>query len=659
MRRVKVSKLIDALPALAESLRAQGFKVGTSQVVEAARLLDTYAVLKGTAHLPVDEAAFVIASALGLPGSINEVADSIASSLRSSNVEERFKVIEEGILEMLDKAKLKPGQRVSKKTVARGGGDRRERIASYLDLKRLGVISRIRGEERVASRRDIARMAWRLALLGYGSVEDAVRHFKPPQSEDDLDLHASMGLARREDLERLSTDALLRLARRASEKRRRRLLEEASEELARRIRSGQAVDSEALKYLEEAGLLGPVEEAAILARKPGSVDTGLLSPEDIVRIASSLTDDKAAQLIAKALKESRSEERAWSILERVDVHLLWRVGRNPLRGERRRLLEAAVDAARSLREAIAYIETGLEGHAEMSRHLAESSLRKLSGIPREACGGKLTPASVEAVARLAEALVASVGNGETERLTDALARLDPATSIAILRGIYRRGDEALRDRSVRLAEKLLERLSSTAGSRLLPKKVQATSRPGRLEVRATIYRMIRRRPDTLVFKRRLKARQVSMALDVSGSMSRYSLWALSIALAFARNIRDLILFSHRIERLRYPFTSRQVAAALLSAEFEGLTDIYGALSAAADSASKRLIVLTDLKQTVQSGDVGEAVRSLVSRGFRVVFIVPPVHDYVARRSVEDAGARVWVAFKPEDAARRVLYVLRR
>ncbi len=658
MKRIEVSRLIEVLPEVSEKLRADGFRVGTSQVVEAARLLDTYAALKKATHLPLDEAAFVVASAFGIPGSAWIVADAIESATHSINVKERFEVIEHEIVERLEKAGLKPGQKVSRKRIAGKGKGRRERIAAYLDLKRIGVISRFQGTERVANRREITKLAWRLASLGYESLEEAVRSSKPLQSEDDLALQADAGLAYSGDLRRIPTSALLRLARRASELHRRRLLEEVAEELARRIRSGHSVDSEALKYLDEAGLLGPMEEAAVLARRPGDVDVDLLSPSDIARLAASLTEDKAAQLVAKALRETKSEEYAWSILENVDVHLLWEVGRNPLKGARRRLLEAAAEAARSLREAVTYAETGLEGHADMAQYLAESAIAKLAGIPRDVGGGKLTPSNVEAVARLAEAIVDVLRGREASQLAGILTRFDPGVSIKILRGMYKRGG-VLRDRSIEIAEKLLEKLSSTAGSRLLPKYIQSTTMPGRLEVRMSIYRLLRRSPDPLIFRRRLRARQLSMALDVSGSMSRYSVWALAIALSFTRNIKDLILFSHRIERIRNPFTPRQVAAALMSVEFAGLTDIYGALMAAAESASKRLVVVTDLKQTVHRGDVGEAVRSLKPRGFKVVFIVPPVHDHVEREAVEAAGARVRVAFKPEDAAREVLYALRR
>ena len=658
MRRVEVSKLIEVLPEVSEKLRANGFKVGTSQVVEAARLLDTYAALKKSTYLPLDEAAFVVASVFGIPGNIAVVADAIDSATHSNNVKERFEAIERGIAEKLEKAGLKPGQRVSRKKIAGKGKGRRERIAAYLDLKRIGVINRFQSVERVANRHEIAKLAWRLASLGYESLEEAIKSTRPLQSEDDLALQVDAGFTYSGDLKRIPTNALLKLARRASEMRRRRLLEEVAEELARRIRSGQSVDSEALKYLDEAGLLGPMEEAAILARRPGDVDVSLLTPTDIARLASSLTEDKAAQLVAKALREAKSEEYAWSILENVDVHLLWEVGRNPLKGARRKLLEAAAEAARSLREAVTYAETGLEGHADMAQYLAESAISKLAGIPKGVGGGKLTPSNVEAVARLAEAIVDIMRSGEADQLARILTRLDPSVSIKILRGMYKRGG-VLRDRSIEIAEKLLEKLSSTAGSKLLPKYIQATSMPGRLEVRTSIYRLLRKSPDPLIFRRRLRARQLSMALDVSGSMSRYSVWALAIALSFTRNIKDLILFSHKIEKIRHPFTPRQVAAALMSVEFTGLTDIYGALMAAAESASKRLVVVTDLKQTVQRGDVGEAVRMLKSRGFRVVFIVPPIHDHIEREAVELAGARVRVAFKPEDAAREVLYALRR
>ena len=186
----------------------------------------------------------------------------------------------------------------------------------------------------------------------------------------------------------------------------------------------------------------------------------------------------------------------------------------------------------------------------------------------------------------------------------------------------------------------------------------APTRPGRVDVRLSAYRMLRMAPDPLRFRRRLASRDVTLVLDVSGSMARYSVWALAIAMAFSSHVRDLVLFSSSPRLLRGPLKPAVLAEALLSTSFRGLTDIAGALGAAGQARSKRVVVVTDLKQTV-AGDVAGALEALLARGFRVVFIVPPSFDAVERARVEALGARVRVAYKPEDAAREVLRVLRR
>nr|MEB3851551.1 hypothetical protein [Desulfurococcales archaeon] len=69
---------------------------------------------------------------------------------------------------------------------------------------------------------------------------------------------------------------------------------------------------------------------------------------------------------------------------------------------------------------------------------------------------------------------------------------------------------------------------------------------------------------------------------------------------------------------------------------------------------RRLVLVSDLHQTVAPGDPAEVAASLTRRGYRILAIAPPSHHAETRRRLEEAGAKVRVAYTPRDAAREVL-----
>ncbi|MEB3851269.1 MAG: hypothetical protein LRS49_01630, partial [Desulfurococcales archaeon] len=64
MPRYSVDTLVEALPGLAEALRARGVRVGTSQLVTAARIARSYSDLTGRQYLDEQEAILILSSTL-------------------------------------------------------------------------------------------------------------------------------------------------------------------------------------------------------------------------------------------------------------------------------------------------------------------------------------------------------------------------------------------------------------------------------------------------------------------------------------------------------------------------------------------------------------------------------------------------------------------
>ncbi len=663
MPRYSVETVIDLLPGLAEALRRRGLRIGTSQLVEAARLLKSYSALEAREYLDEEEVSLVLGAALSLRGGHAEaLRDELRGLLVAARLDEAARGIQEEINERLSALGLKPGARVVKKRILGGGPKRRERVAAYLELKRVGVIRGPRGRERVAGAAEISVISKRLARLGYRSIEDAAREAGRAWGEDDIMLHAEARLGAGRELGDMDTDRLLKLGEAALRKGDRRLLRSVAEELGRRILRGERVDSEkSLEILRRAGALSPAHERALLRREPDLVAASTLPPRELASLAESLGAERGGLLVSKALKRL-GIGAARELVANLDPALLWAVKKHPLRGPEASLVDAAAKASRSLREALLYAETGEPGRADMARDLASRSLEALEalGDPRL---GRLSRGEVEALASMALAIVDALearGPESVEGLAATLRRLGLPRALQVLRGLYSRVTPEARGLVARAAASLLYRFASREGLRLLPRRLTATHGPGRLEVRHTIYRLGRLAQDPLVFRRRLRSRSIGLALDVSGSMIEHSVWALSIAVLFASNIDRLVLFSAEPTVLEGPFTPIQLAETLLSARFAGYTDIAGALEALGGSrGARRLVLVSDLKQTLEPGDPVAAAASLVRRGFKLLAITPPLHDAATRRRLEEVGVRVRVAYTPRDAAREVLRSLLR
>ncbi|WP_062661589.1 VWA domain-containing protein [Aeropyrum camini] len=179
-------------------------------------------------------------------------------------------------------------------------------------------------------------------------------------------------------------------------------------------------------------------------------------------------------------------------------------------------------------------------------------------------------------------------------------------------------------------------------------------------MRRSIYQSIRGGRPTIVYRERLRAGRLSLALDVSSSMIDYSSWAIAVASLFLSNISRLVFFSHTSTVLEGPLSRREVARSLLSVEFRGYTDISTALEKAAQPGVKKVVAVSDLQQTVDSQPIPHVVKNLHRSGYRVAFITPPSARPEDVEAVREAGARVVTAWTPRQAALGVLrHILRR
>ncbi len=649
MARLRWDEISEVLAELAEALRGQGYRVPTSSLVEAARLLDSYMALRGVESLDQAEAAWVVHAALsqGKLG-LETVAEALARVLAGRGLKERAEALAKEIDEKLEALGARPGGSV-RKPRRRG-----EQARYYIELRKIGAIKPGHRGLRAGSREELRRIAWNLARQGYESIGEAARDRIGYNMDHHLSSLEAGWRPSHRSLRKTSTRRLIDLGEAASRKRDRHTLRSVAEELRNRILEGERVEPEdAYRILNDAGLATPDVMRRLMEQ--GLKHTATMDPGVVAETARSMEPEDAADLIASALKRMSADD-AERLLSRVDPSLLWRVKRSPFKGRQEAMLRALREASNSLRSAIAYASTGDRAWRDMAEYSGSRAM-ELAGSAGDASVGGYGSETVRSLVSTAIAVVEAVdgGSGELDR---ALARLGFLEAVRVLRGLYRNAtSEEARMLVLSSMERLVVRVASREGPRLLPKWVRSPR--GRIEARETIYRMVRSSPDPFVFRSKLRSNLVSLALDVSGSMEPYSSWALAIAGLFARSIDRIVLFSRSATVYLGPHSYRSIAGILLEASFTGRTDIYTALGEAGRGRARRVVVISDLVQTVDSGDPGEQAEALVRSGRRLLFIAPPRHDRELAARLRSLGARVVVVYNPRQAARHVARVFLR
>jgi len=642
--------LEDVIVGVAFKLRDWGYSVSTAEIVKAVELAEAYEALTGQLT-PGDLRAVLEASFPRAPG--DAVEEALREELSRIDVRERAERLSQELRGLLAEAGLRPGGRASRKLVAssRRGRERRRALAAYVSLRRLGAVRGAPGRERVLDDEGLEELAFRLASHGFSSLKEAIEESPRGFSWDDL-LDAAehrLGISRKR-LASMSERGLVRAAEAARRKGDEALHRAVAEEILARLEKGVRLgDAEAAaRILEREGLLTPWARRA-LSYSAGDPLEGM-GPEDVARVAESLGVEDGGLLVARAAK-AMGEGDLERLASTVDPRLLWAV-----RLRRPAWLAAAADAARALREALKYVEALDEARADMAAYYLDRAKR---GLEREG-PGPIDAARLRSLIAAAEALLSAPADwGDPAALQGVLSRLDYPSAVTVLRGVYSHGGPGAKAAALSVMERLLYRVSSREGSRLLPRRERAPSPPGRFDSRRTIYNVVRRSPRPLVYVRRMRARPIVLVLDASGSMLEYAAWSIAVASMFPRHVRRLVVFREDVEVHDGPLSRRVLAEVLLSTRFQGYTNISAALRAANVPGVRNVVVISDLRQTVGDEPVAEAASRLVRAGKRLLFIAPRGHDYQARLDLEARGARVVEAPSPERAAREVLRSLLR
>ncbi|MCD6300684.1 MAG: VWA domain-containing protein, partial [Staphylothermus sp.] len=193
---------------------------------------------------------------------------------------------------------------------------------------------------------------------------------------------------------------------------------------------------------------------------------------------------------------------------------------------------------------------------------------------------------------------------------------------------------------------------SITGRFKLNKKIRSLV-DGRIDTRRTIFNIVRYNYEITRVKAK-KTTKISALVDISGSMTKHSLWAILSLAQIIPLVKVVVLFSENTRVVKMPKTSsRKLIMDFLEqlySSFGGYTNISKALRDVAKyvSPNEIIVVFSDLEQTVPDIKPWEIVKELISKhNASIVFFVPPNHRTDIAEKMKSIGCEVIVAKSPE------------
>ncbi len=663
MKTVGRGKLSDLLIRLAHTCRKLGLNVGTSEIVEAERILETYASLKG-GKLRLAEMREVVKAVFAKRVHEERVFEEAWSRVTSSN--EVFRELLDKVEEHLRTLRIGYGERIYSKRALVEGADkatRERRRRAYRELKKMGIIVRRGGREVVLPRRAAMRRIAEISRKAHSASEALNRHWLSSLEEGRTSIDPEM-LRDAEipdrTLNRLGTDRLAELGMKAWRVGNKKLAYRAAKRLASLVTSGTLPkDTETTIQLLQLTGTGNLEIYLKLAGADPAVVSRMaktLGPEVLASHLSSLDRESIKRVLPK-LARLLSPDETIRLVGSLPLDTLARLPRSALK-DTGRANEAFITAARHVSEAqnlaLRYLETMNEAYLNYALHEYSKAKEILDNLDPRRLAPPLRPLYSH-VRSLAETLGRPTSSPRDLllRLAPSISRMDLHQAFRLLSNLYTSPDPEVRREAYRLAQRIWHARATLLKSTIL-RKWRKTGIRGRVELRETVYRMVRMQQEPLVYRRRRRSPGIVLVVDRSGSMVPYATWAILTASAFSRNVRRLILFGEDVDVIEVSKGPRRLVDLLLSARFGGYTNISAAmLEATRDLPPATLVLISDLKQTVQAESPVRVVERLIRSRWRIVVVAPPSRDLIVEEALRERGVRVEVVRTPWETGKRL------
>ncbi len=419
---------------------------------------------------------------------------------------------------------------------------------------------------------------------------------------------------------------------------------EAVLELLKDRRSKRAL-RQVIGRLPADSVRNPKVLAKLLELRPGLAQ--YFERDSVLKSLKFMREGPAADVVRQLVMDSdyRAAER---LLTLIDPRLAWKIeARGALKGTS---VEALAAASRSLRELIL----------------------SPSGVPNVSLASTLAERA-ELLTRNANDVLALRAKRLIQEVRTLLSYVEPPNGsggrdynmrsvpfedlILFAQDLYPSAELWLKRRLERLVKNAIYDVVAPLGeSKSFTKHVRAEVGPGGLDVRRTVLNYVLMKESFVVYRRRPTRKEIALIIDVSGSMRPYANLVLSVAAVSYRMLKSLLAFNDKIvSYINHPSQDR-IIRLLLSLSFEGFTDLSKALSLG--STYHRLVLVTDLRQTVRGPDPAELICMLRKKGRYVTIIFPPTADSASLTRIRGCGVKLFMIRPDVNSLREIFKALR-
>ncbi len=628
------------VPIIVNNLRNKGVKVGVRESILVLKIFESYLLLDNKKSISSDQFEKILISVIAKNDYEEEIIKKALQELffgKEDYSNEIYLASERFKNKLIDKNKLS-GQQLGDfyKLMAIGGLVKRGKYYRTIDKEKLDqIINNISLDQKTLFKEKLNSILKKL------SPEEYIKLLNSDLFYDNLNS--------------LNLDKLIKIAEFLSKKHYNKPLNKVKEIIKEKISNNnlKGENEKLWKTLSSIGILDKDLQKALVIREPSLSKKSKLDISEFNNLNDNDFYNEKQRILLNYAKLSDNENLLNDFLNKIELKNLWLLNKSPIGGEKGKLINAAIYSSKALKEAIEYAESGYEGRKDMSNYYLQKSNELLQELDNKVSIGKINKIETKFFNNNVLKILESLEKGEIQGIKD----IDLAIYVDLLRSIYHRSDDIKRRKIIISANKFLTHLIYMNGFKPIPIKKKYSVRPGRLMVKESVINIIRNKEDFLVYKRNVRTKQIGLALDISSSMYKYSSWALSVASIFIHNISRLVLFSTKAisyDKIR----KNDVIKILLTVDFNGYTDITRALEQFNDKKFNKIVIITDLKQTVRNEDPSIKANELVRKGIKLLFLVPSDVDKELINKIRNNGGCVKLVNNPEQLAKELIKLLR-
>ena len=645
-------KLIEFVMRIGRELRRKGVRVSTSELIDAAIILENYIAVRGTNLRTIlsskEDLFLVLASTLAKRKPDLHVLKEIID--RTVDKEGTKRKLVQIIESEMKKAGITYNTRINhnKKRQIRS---RQDALEAYSRLKLLGIIRHTRHGEKVVSRKEAIENIQRI-IRNYGNINNALRAKLVSATErgDDIVLSLIDDALQLNVFNEAKLDSILIIVEKALRKGAWTKAKEIAKIFKDRINNGEKFNNynKAYSVLRRFGLddLNTITEFAArdsnvaikLAQKDkDKIINALRSAplEKIARIIASLARDTRTRQLALDLLDDFLREKGSILLEYVLPHI------PSIKDGVFRVLSMIHDIEMNVLRGLV---SGEDAYIDYAFHQLHAATRSLSAIRhKETFLFKTISYWLEGY----NLILKNVVDTRTAVKMIGFIPGDTALTITRLYSLSRSTNKEIKLAATRLLHIVLSQsIRRMKGSQKIYKKKYTIKLRDRY-TRPNPYHLTRFfliwDPTSLRYKQKTRRPSIVVVLDKSGSMRPYSIVAMLAAAAFAGVVDKIVLFDSNT----YIYSNKstrmihKMLEMLLSTEFDGYTDIIKALREAAKhhKKTKIMVVVSDLRQTVRYRNAHieliNTIHELYKQGWRLFIIAPPTVDRRITRIIQD------------------------